>query len=517
MDTEIEDAETQAGMLEDPLAAERASLSNKSVSDLTTSTTSISTMCPTAVFRPAVKTLQRIALYETKSRFYLVGSNNTQTSFRVLKIDRQDPKNLHISDDKTIYTNREIRNLLTMIDVGNRSKIGQKIGSGLTKTVSAFGLAGFVRFLEGYYVVLITKRRKVGLIGHHTIYKIEDTSMIYIPHDTVREAHSDEQRYLRMFQSIDLSSNFYFSYSYDLTHTLQHNLSTPRFLTAKVDPPVALHTIPHMETSQFSYTSQFQSKFVWNEHLLKGLEDVDPDWLLPIVHGFVDQSNISIYGKPIYLTLIARRSNRYAGTRFLKRGANNSGDVANEVETEQIACDASIGSDQLGHYTSFVHMRGSVPAHWAQDISKIQPKPPIFIETQDPFAETAGKHFNQLLERWDSIKKKQEDESFVDRYGSPVVVINLVKKRERRKHECLLSEEFVAHIDYLNQFLPDEHRIQYIHFDMARCNKKQDANVMGRLAAIAFKSVKKVSKESFQISGTWRRKELLAEHNIWPS
>ena len=27
---------------------------------------------------------------------------------------------------------------------------------------------------------------------------------------------------------------------------------------------------------------------------------------------------------------------------------------------------------------------------------------------------------------------------------------------------------------------------------LARCNKKQDANVMGRLAAIAFKSVKKV-------------------------
>ena len=52
----------------------------------------------------------------------------------------------------------------------------------------------------------------------------------------------------------------------------------------------------------------------------------------------------------------------------------------------------------------------------------------------------------------------------------------------------MLREEFVAHIDYLNQFLPDERRIQYIHFDMARCNKKQDAK--GRLAAIAFKSVK---------------------------
>lgn len=48
------------------------------------------------------------------------------------------------------------------------------------------------------------------------------------------------------------------------------------------------------------------------------------------------------------------------------------------------------------------------------------------------------------------------------------MVINLVKKRERRAHESLLSEEFVTHIDYLNQFLPELHRIQYVHFDMAR-------------------------------------------------
>ena len=29
-----------------------------------------------------VKATQRMALYQTKSKFYLVGSNNTQTSFR---------------------------------------------------------------------------------------------------------------------------------------------------------------------------------------------------------------------------------------------------------------------------------------------------------------------------------------------------------------------------------------------------------------------------------------------------
>lgn len=52
-----------------------------------------------------------------------------------------------------------------------------------------------MRFLEGYYIVLITKRRKMADIGGHSIYKIEDTSMIYIPNDSVRVTHPDEGRY----------------------------------------------------------------------------------------------------------------------------------------------------------------------------------------------------------------------------------------------------------------------------------------------------------------------------------
>ena len=60
-------------------------------------------------------------------------------------------------------------------------------------TVNSY-ILGFVKFLEGYYIVLITKRRKVALIGSHTVYKIEDTSMIYIPNDTVRYSHPEEQR-----------------------------------------------------------------------------------------------------------------------------------------------------------------------------------------------------------------------------------------------------------------------------------------------------------------------------------
>ena len=66
-----------------------------------------------------------------------------------------------------------------------------------------------------------------------------------------------------------------------------------------------------------------------------------------------------------------------------------------------------------------------------------------------------GAHFNQLLRR----------------YGSPIIILNLVKKREKKKHESTLSEELSNAVKYLNQFLPPEHNVQYISFDMARKNK----------------------------------------------
>lgn len=135
-------------------------------------------------FMPFIRTVQRIVLYMTKSRIYIVGSNNMENKFRVLKIDRTEPRSLKISDDKTIYSQKEIRELLVMIDTGNRSKSSnQRIGSGLQRTHSAYGIIGFVRFLQGYYILLIKSRKRVAMVGQHCIYKILDTDMVYIPNE----------------------------------------------------------------------------------------------------------------------------------------------------------------------------------------------------------------------------------------------------------------------------------------------------------------------------------------------
>lgn len=427
-------------------------------------------------FHPIISSIQKIALYETKSHFYLVGSNNLQTRFSVLKIDRTEPRELIIHDDKVEWTQQEIQDLINMIDSGNRHC--------LTNVTSAFGIVGFIRFLEGYYIILVTRRTRVAVIGHHTIYKIEHTSMVYIPHDSVRLLHPDEPRYLKMFQAIDLSSNFYFSYSYDLTHTLQHNLSCPKRIIPNIlddslfleeNEPLKIYPQESKSKLDFAVRPKPNRKFVWNSHLLSKVEKVlHSDWLLYITHGFIGQSNMSVFGRSIYVTLLARRSSKYAGTRFLKRGANFQGDVANEVETEQMVHDSGVSSLNQSYFTSFVQMRGSIPGHWKQDMGKMVAKPTITLDLNDPYAETAGAHFNELLKR----------------FGAPIVVLNLVKKREKKKQEQLLSDEFNVALKYLNQFLPPEFQIQYKTFDMARKNKS-NSNVMGSLAGIARSAISK--------------------------
>ncbi|TKC44094.1 hypothetical protein EI555_008134 [Monodon monoceros] len=441
-----------------------------------------------AAAAPIISSVQKLVLYETRARYFLVGSNHAETKYRVLKIDRTEPKDLVIIDDRHVYTQQEVRELLGRLDLGNRTKMGQKGSSGLFRAVSAFGVVGFVRFLEGYYIVLITKRRKMADIGGHAIYKIEDTNMIYIPNDSVRITHPDEARYLRIFQNVDLSSNFYFSYSYDLSRSLQYNLTVLRM-------PLEMLKSETTQTRQesfdifedeglitqggsgvFGICSEPYMKYVWNGELLDIIKNtVHRDWLLYIIHGFCGQSKLLIYGRPVYVTLIARRSSKFAGTRFLKRGANCEGDVANEVETEQILCDASVMSFTAGSYSSYVQVRGSVPLYWSQDISTMMPKPPITLDQADPFAHVAALHFDQMLQR----------------FGSPIIILNLVKEREKRKHERILSEELVAAVTYLNQFLPPEHTIIYIPWDMAKYTKSKLCNVLDRLNVIAESVVKK--------------------------
>jgi hypothetical protein len=86
---------------------------------------------------------------------------------------------------------------------------------------------GFVRFLKGYYMVLITSRKRVGKILKHSIYTIKDLQMVAMFRTTqTTQNRDDENRYMNYFLDIKKESEFpfYFSYTYDLTRSLQENI-----------------------------------------------------------------------------------------------------------------------------------------------------------------------------------------------------------------------------------------------------------------------------------------------------
>lgn len=90
----------------------------------------------------------------------------------------------------------------------------------------------------------------------------------------------DEARFLGILGNLDLTRSFYFSYSYDITRTLQHNIIRAREALSK--------GLAHPEKHDYN------DMFAWNHYLLQPAVDQmkNPfDWCLPIIHGYVDQSS----------------------------------------------------------------------------------------------------------------------------------------------------------------------------------------------------------------------------------
>ncbi|KAF1810504.1 hypothetical protein P152DRAFT_508783 [Eremomyces bilateralis CBS 781.70] len=404
--------------------------------------------------------MHRFSLYETTTRFYLVAGDVLDRHFRVLKIDRTAPPgHLNIFEDEIVYDKREMNQLLNAIDDGNKASGGLKL------KCSSWGLMGFIRFTEAYYMLLITKRTQVAMLGGHYIYQVDGTELIPLTTGSTskfqRDRNPEEARYLSILNNFDLNNNFYFSYSYNITRSLQQNIIREREALAQGQTP---------------YPHDWNDMFVWNRHLLNpavGVIQNTFDWCLPVIHGFIAQSSLNVFGRRVYLTIIARRSRCFAGARFLKRGSNDLGYVANDVETEQIVSEMITTSFHAPGprlfanptYTSYVQHRGSIPLYWTQENTGVTPKPDIDLNLVDPFYEAAALHFDNLFER----------------YGSPIYAVNLIKARERTPRESKLLYEFESALRYLNQSLPEGNRILYKAFDMSRAVKTRGQDVIGTL------------------------------------
>ena len=67
-----------------------------------------------------------------------------------------EPRKLIVMDDKIEYTQDEIKDLVKMIDMGNRNRANQRgAGSGVAKVVSAFGIIGNTIIIKTKFILTI--------------------------------------------------------------------------------------------------------------------------------------------------------------------------------------------------------------------------------------------------------------------------------------------------------------------------------------------------------------------------
>ena len=110
------------------------------------------------------------------------------------------------------------------------------------------------------------------------------------------------------------------------------------------------------------------------------------------------------------LTLISRRSTKRPGLRYLRRGIDDAGSVANSVETEQILSRADQTSKSP--ICSFLQTRGSLPLFFSQTPYTFKPVP-VLHGSKEANQQAFVKHFGALRARYGEVQAV----SLVDKTG----------------------------------------------------------------------------------------------------
>ncbi|ERT01765.1 hypothetical protein HMPREF1624_00059 [Sporothrix schenckii ATCC 58251] len=301
------------------------------------------------------------------------------------------------------------------------------------------------------------------------------------------------------------SRSFYFSYDYDITRSVAKQ--------------------PKTRWNDLPLHKLVDTMYFWNRHAIQPFIDAGADALsLPLMQGFVGQRSFVVDSNPpqvdeaakdsvelsnfayrastgpssplqatsprssaelehrasekeFDVTLISRRSVRRAGLRYLRRGVDEDGNVANAVETEQILSPSVVNqmvesqllpAPPLSKTYSFVQVRGSIPLFWTQSPFSLKPVPVI--------QHSLELNYGALKNHFDGLRRE---------YGS-LQVVNLV---EKHGVESALGTQFERSVQRYNDdtnSAPGESTLPFEWFDFhSACKGMKFENVsllLGRLS-----------------------------------
>ncbi|KAI8320312.1 DNase I-like protein [Martensiomyces pterosporus] len=195
------------------------------------------------------------------------------------------------------------------------------------------------------------------------------------------------------------SGAFYFAPAFDITRTLQ----SQKLCAISADEPGIIEPDP---------------KFQWNSSMLQVFNDYRmhmcgaserrqfdmAGYAASLIQGFVGSTYLDPYGgnstqagkATAAIYLISRSSSMRSGMRFLTRGIDDDGGVANEVETEIILATP-------GATLSHVQVRGSVPVFWTQEGFQIGTHRVQITRSSIASLPATKRHLSDLLGRYKRV------------------------------------------------------------------------------------------------------------------
>ncbi|KAJ3374956.1 hypothetical protein GGF31_005678 [Allomyces arbusculus] len=307
-------------------------------------------------------------------------------------------------------------------------------------TVDIDGILGLVTLHSGDYLVVITGKRRVGALipdHSHDVFAITRTALYPVAKSFAHLSPAqriDEDAYVALLDRMCNLGHMYYSPSWDLTNTMQTNLSRDAAESAK----------PLWQLAN--------TRYFWNHHLQSKLISLTQQdsrahaFVLPVICGYVKITPAVIHHRAVQYALITRKRVHRVGTRYHSRGIDAQGHVANFCETEQVVT-YHVPTERATHVRSYVQIRGSIPLFWRQKVNAKYV--PILELVHKPTSEAVfARHVNEQF----------------DTYGDSQVMVNLINKKG---YELPLGEEFQRQVNLFNH--PN---LKYIHFDFHEECKK---------------------------------------------
>ncbi|KAI9013123.1 SacI homology domain-containing protein [Gaertneriomyces semiglobifer] len=318
------------------------------------------------------------------------------------------------------------------------------------------GVIGIVDMISSKYLVVATARTLAATLQAHKIWRITKAKLLPIGACTTVSKRNDPNINLdeELYQSVNEIANsghLYFSTTYDVTHSVQHN---------------------YLNATNKAQQTTIDDRYFFSKHLADPLMHIGAaaePWVLKAICGFAGTIDLDTTlpencrgtgdaTRTFKFTLISRLNRRRVGMRYVRRGLDFDGNTANNVEMEQIVFHEDFRSNNA--ISAFVQVRGSVPSIWGQELS-LKYRPDLLIADIDK-----PKVWYSIKKHYDDLKRQYIGEKSVAN-GADIGKVMCVNLLDVDGFEGRLTKVYE---ETIKRFADD--KVSYEEFPMNKWCKK---------------------------------------------